>query len=177
MRALSGTSPHPGGSGQRAGYDKTPGRPRVSFCRPYRALFKRLRPDLRHPRTTEVVGRTSPVWRRFSACPPTYPAHSIATTRSRRLRRHHASLHRGRDSQNTRCRVRRRPQLNPQPPPREQRRRTLQPPSAEQRARLAREYEVGATIAELVTKYGHSYGATRRALKEGGAQMRPSGGR
>ncbi|WP_454151659.1 helix-turn-helix domain-containing protein [Microbacterium lacticum] len=38
------------------------------------------------------------------------------------------------------------------------------------------EYEAGATIAELVTKHGHSYGAIRRALKDADAQMRPRGG-
>lgn len=51
-----------------------------------------------------------------------------------------------------------------------------QPPTLEQQAQLAAEYEAGATIADLVTRHGHSYGAVRRVLKEAGVQMRPRGG-
>ncbi|MFV4913874.1 helix-turn-helix domain-containing protein [Microbacterium lacticum] len=51
-----------------------------------------------------------------------------------------------------------------------------QPPSSEQQIRLTREYESGATIAELVTRYGHSYGAIRRVLKDSEIQMRARGG-
>ncbi|MFI5560681.1 helix-turn-helix domain-containing protein [Amycolatopsis japonica] len=37
-------------------------------------------------------------------------------------------------------------------------------------------YRAGASIQELATKFGLSFGATRRMLLQGGVQLRPQGG-
>lgn len=46
--------------------------------------------------------------------------------------------------------------------------------SEEEAAAMAREYEAGATMAELEKKYGLSHGAVLRAVHRCGAKMRAS---
>jgi uncharacterized protein (DUF433 family) len=51
-----------------------------------------------------------------------------------------------------------------------------QPLPKDQRPLVAADYEAGATIAQLVDKYGASYGHISRVLTDAGVEKRPRGG-